>query len=208
MQGAVNRAEAFRGHDLMRQIVGERMSACELRNYEIGKDQYTEKRQRVLEQVTDYCRDLKSPFQTGGNLLITGGCGTGKTHLAASVVRVAVGYGFDCAFIRGSALCGEMLQRIRSDVPRNTVPLRYQEVPLLVIDDIEPRAGAPTQFEERALLELFDTRYRNRLRTVVTSNCRYLTELKERIGTRTAERLIDGSKTVITAWPSYRKAAV
>lgn len=195
--------EEFQGHNLLRRIVGERMSTCELRNYDVGADRYTPMRKQCLGTVEEYCRQLQR-LQYPPNLVISGPCGTGKDHLACAVIRVALGYGIDCSYIRGSSLCGEMLKNVRAGDGRDIVPLRYAQVPLLVVSDVEPRTSEPTEFEERSLLELFDCRYLQSRTTVVTSNAKNVNDLRRLIGTRAADRLIDGAVVVKTNWPSYR----
>lgn len=133
-----------------------------------------------------------------------GSCGTGKDHLAVSVLRAAVGLGMSTRLRRGSVICAECR---KSTMETNCdVPSDLWQIELLVISDIEPHADKPaSDFEQRALLELIDRRYTAMLPTVITSNKKDRKQLSEAIGSRLVDRLFEGASVVPMTWDSYRE---
>lgn len=194
--------KVFRGFEQVAARVGRRFAQCSFKNFDVGSDKHTAVRRRVLKAVEQYARNLRENVQAGRNLVIRGPVGTGKDHLAASVVRVALGLSIDCVCIRGSDLCAQMRSHY---LEHNTaVPVRLARTELLVISDIEPSANGCSDFEERAILELLDVRYRELRPTIVTTNADTDEKLAAVIGLRALDRLHDGALVVTTCWPSYR----
>jgi DNA replication protein DnaC len=196
--------EPFRGYDMMVRLVGMRHATCWFDNFDVGDDEYTGLRINAHEKAVQYARDLKDNPRSGSNLILLGSCGTGKDHLAVSVLRAAISYKMSVKYIRGSVLCSECRQHTL-DTGRD-VPKDIANVDLLVISDIEPNATKnATDFEERALLELVDYRYTQMLPMVITTNKKNRTELSKCIGERTVDRLWHGSVRAVMSWGTYRK---
>ncbi|TXH55030.1 MAG: hypothetical protein E6Q97_09775 [Desulfurellales bacterium] len=184
--------------------VGKRFAGCTFATYEIGQDKYRTRRQRVKTVVENYARSLREHHEAGTNLVIMGPKGTGKDHLAVSVVRVALGLGINVEYIRGSALYTEMRRHYCEHSA--AVPQKFATVPFLVISDIEPTSDDKliSVFEERALLELIDLRWRECLPTIVTSNLESREQFDKKIGPRATDRLFDKAIVVLTCWPTER----
>jgi len=122
--------------------------------------------------------------QPGDGLFVSGPVGTGKTHLAAAIVRAAVEAKLKVIFLR----CSDFYHEIRmsfSAVNEAEVASRYQQAPLLVLDDMA--AGSLSDFERREMLNLLDIRLNSLRPTVVTSNLgleKIAVEMDERIASR------------------------
>lgn len=196
-------AQPFKGYDKMVQVVGKRHATCWFDNYETPNDEDVAFRKHALSEAIRYAKALKTEQRSGRNIIFAGSCGTGKDHLAVSVLRAALSYNMGAKYIRGSVLCSEC--RKHSLEHSQDVPYAMWNVDLLVISDIEPHAEKPaTEFERRALLELIDRRYTAMLPTVVTTNKNTKPELVESIGERVVDRLYEGAVIVPMIWPSYR----
>lgn len=120
-----------------------------------------------LEQAYNHARQFAQSLN--GWLLIQGGYGSGKTHLAAAIANFAVSVGVPTLFIT----VPDMLDTLRfaySD-PEVTFEERFEEIrraPLLVLDDFGTHNA--TAWAQEKLFQILNYRYINRLSLVVTTN--------------------------------------
>ncbi|MBI3965533.1 MAG: ATP-binding protein [Chloroflexi bacterium] len=136
-----------------------------------------------------------------GWLVLLGGVGCGKTHLAAAIANEQLENESKVLF----TVVPELLDHLRSTFsPQSQV--RYDELfeavrttPLLVLDDLGTEASSPWAGEK--LYQLFNHRYNYQMPTVVTSN-RRLEQLDERIASRMSDRAL--SEIVEIDAPDYR----
>jgi DNA replication protein DnaC len=135
-----------------------------------------------------------------GWLVLTGGFGCGKTHLAAAIANHRVENGYPSLFV----VVPDLLDHLRATfAPSSAVAFdrRFDEIrrtPLLILDDLGTHSATPWAREK--LFQIFDYRYNARLPTVVTMNRDASSD------PRLATRLFDISRShvyEITA-PSYR----
>ncbi len=132
----------------------------------------------------EYARDPKGSGAPW--LFFHGGCGTGKTHLAAAIANYYITHQGGRALF---TIVPDLLDHLRSTFnPSDTGGVTYdrlfqdvREVPLLVLDDLGTQSGTP--WAQEKLFQLLNHRYVGRLATVVTTNLR-LEEIDERLRTR------------------------
>ncbi len=104
-------------------------------------------------------------------LLLLGGYGCGKTHLAAAVANEAVE---KCGLQTYFAIAPDLLDSLRAAYApgsESSYDDRFEairSVPLLVVDDLGTENTTPWAREK--LYQIFNHRYNHRLATVVTSN--------------------------------------
>ena len=121
-------------------------------------------------------------------LFITGPCGTGKTHLAAGMVRQLITKGVNVKLVRCAAFYADVREMFKGESQRAEAAIMapLENCRYLILDDLG--AGSLSDCERRYTLELLDVRL-NRMRpTVVTSNWN-LAEISERLDDRIASRL-------------------
>lgn len=125
--------------------------------------------------------------QPEGWLLMLGGYGTGKTHLAASIANYVVQ---DHQMQVYFAVAPDLLHYLRSAYAPGsdtTYDERFEQIRsvyLLIIDDLGAEQSTPWATEK--LYQIFNYRYNLRLPTVVTSNCDL-----DRLDPRICSRLCD-----------------
>ena len=107
-----------------------------------------------------------------GWLVLLGGYGCGKTHLAAAIANYVVQ---DHRMQVYFAVAPDLLHHLRaayaptSEVTYDERFEQIRSVYLLIIDDLGAEQSTPWAVEK--LYQIFNYRYNNRLPTVVTSNC-------------------------------------
>lgn len=154
-------------------------------------------------------RSLEEAFQAAqafaeepaGWLVLGGGYGVGKTHLAAAIANYRDSQGFPTMFV----VVPDLLDHLRATFsPNSTVSYdrRFEEVrnaPLLVLDDLGTQAT--TAWVREKLYQLFNHRYNAALPTVITS-ASTPDELDPRIRARMDDRRLCVRKLLNA--PSYR----
>ncbi len=121
-----------------------------------------------------------------GWLLLMGGYGCGKTHLAAAVANEVVSLGVASVFLT----VPDLLDWLRSSFSNadTTFEERFDEirnVHLLVLDDLGTQNA--TAWAREKLFQLIDHRYIHKLPTVITTNLN-LNEIDERIASRLQDK--------------------
>ena len=134
-------------------------------------------------------------------LVLTGGPGRGKTHVAVGVLRECLERGEAGLYVN----VARFLDRLRfsyddeTDVSTADLMLPAMTWPVVVLDDVG--AERQTEWAREKLYEIVDARYVNDLRTIACSNIdTYLWE------PRVLSRLLDTqrSATVTLTTPDYR----
>lgn len=117
-----------------------------------------------------YLRAVEYARQPQGWLVLFGGYGTGKTHLAAAIANVVLRRGERVIF----AIVPDLLDHLRATfAPDSSVAYddRFElvrEAPLLILDDLGTENTTPWAREK--LYQLINHRYNEALPTVFTSN--------------------------------------
>jgi DNA replication protein DnaC len=120
-----------------------------------------------------------------GWLLLQGGYGCGKTHLAAAVANYAVGMGVPTLFLTVPDLLDTL--RFAYNDEDTTFENRFDEIrnaKLLILDDFGTQNA--TGWAQEKLFQIVNYRYINKLPTVVTTNL-LLDEIEARIRSRLSD---------------------
>jgi DNA replication protein DnaC len=136
-----------------------------------------------------------------GWLLLIGGYGCGKTHLAAAIANEALEQGVTPLFVTVPDLL-DHLRATFAPTSSEGYSERFQRVRnsrLLILDDLGTENASPWALEK--LFQLLNYRYMSRLPTVITTN-----QELERIDPRLRSRLADpGLVEIVTILaPDYR----
>ena len=133
----------------------------------------------AFNQAQHYAKNLD------GWLLLQGGYGCGKTHLAAAIANFAVEMGVPTLFLTVPDLL-DML-RFSYDSDDTTFEERFNEIrnaSLLILDDFGTQNA--TGWAQEKLFQIINYRYINKLPLVVTTNLS-LDEIEARIRSRLAD---------------------
>lgn len=138
-----------------------------------------------------------------GWLILMGGYGSGKTHLAAAIANYRAGLGDPPLFV----MVPDLLDHLRATFsPNSSVAFdrRFDEIrmaPLLVLDDLGTQSMTPWVKEK--LYQLFNYRYNAELPSVITTS-----DSLDEMDPRIRSRLLDGKLCTIYALnvPAYHGA--
>ena len=124
------------------------------------------------------------------NLLISGPCGSGKTHLAISILRQMIENGrwLYVWFIPATDLLLEIKSAFEPDSRMNEADIidKYVDMDFLVIDDLG--AEYLTDWVISTFYRIIDRRFREAVPTLITTNLSN-EEIEARFGARIASRI-------------------
>jgi DNA replication protein DnaC len=138
-----------------------------------------------------------------GWLILIGGYGCGKTHLAAAIANAQIEAGNKALFVTAP----DLLDHLRSAFHPTSdeeegYDARFDEVrntPLLILDDLG--IESPTAWAVEKLYQILNHRYNARLPTVITTN-HNLDDLERRLRSRLNHR--EFTEILVITAPDYR----
>jgi DNA replication protein DnaC len=146
------------------------------------------------------------PLQRDGRgLLLMGGCGSGKTHLAVAALLEIIGAAKPgkVLFSNFQDLIQEIQASFDADSPVNKSELLRPliDADLLVLDELGSQK--PTLFVQDILYYIINSRYNDERATIFTTN--YTDDLHDRVGDRLRSRLHEMAEEIrLIGVPDYR----
>ena len=142
----------------------------------------------VMEKVKDACLTYARHFgETAGNLMLSGGTGLGKTHLALAIGRAVGEQGCSVCYETAIGLFNKLERAKFMPGPENDAAVqRLEACDLLIIDDLGTEM--PGQFVTAALYGLLNQRLMTQKPMVITTNLT-VEEAKARYSPQIASRL-------------------
>jgi len=163
----------------------------------------TENKSRTLVEAYNSAHEFAA--EPEGWLVLLGGYGCGKTHLAVAIANECTRRGRAALFV----VVPDLLDHIRaaySPYSDTSYDQRFDEIrtaPLLILDDLGAQASTP--WAQEKLFQIFNYRYNARLPTVITSN-HALEELDKRIRSRLVDPMLSRIVTILA--PDFRETGV
>lgn len=182
--------------------IPNRFKDSSFENYQIN----TGAQEKAVKSLIRYASNLRDYTETGRSLILSGGVGTGKTHLAISTVRYAITSqkitarytSFDRLMLRIKATF-----RKNADADIDGIVDELRRPDLLVIDEIG--AQAATDFERLVMFQIINARYEDCKPNILISNLN-IEQLGDCVGDRVIDRLRDnGGAIVLFEWDSHRR---
>ncbi|MFZ6727364.1 ATP-binding protein [Undibacterium sp. MH2W] len=207
-QAEIERFEMERKDRMWKSILGrsaipERFSEKTLENY-FPK---TEGAESALQICREYAANFEGILKIGRSLILCGGVGTGKTHLAVGIANAIMKEGKQPVFSSVS----KAIRKIKETYARDSVKTEDEAIQdfikpdLLILDEVGVQFGSET--EKMYLFEIINGRYELLKPTILISNLGRA-ELEKFIGTRVIDRLREGGgRMVVFDWGSYRREA-
>ena len=145
-----------------------------------GRKGYSTSLAETIEQAYDATRQYSTNLD--GWLVLQGGFGCGKTHLAAAVANFVVEMGVPTLFVTAPDLLD--LLRFSFNDPETTFEQRFKDfrdVRLLILDDFGTHNTTP--WAQEKFFQILNHRYINKLPLVLTTNLE-LDEIDARVRSR------------------------
>lgn len=141
--------------------LGERFKGRTFASFDAKRDK------EAFDACSKYARDEKLMERKLNSLLIAGGYGSGKTHLAAAVTQALTDRGIRVLF--GTAI--EHFDKIREDFEHtglNRHLAKMKSANVLVIDDLGKEKKS--DWTKQVLFDVVNYRYEHKLPIIVTTN--------------------------------------
>lgn len=163
--------------------LNDRLLPCTFENFEETKGN-----SRTVGLLKKYVRNFDKFYKKGLGVILSGGVGTGKTHLAVAVFKQIVRQNRTSVFITASNLFARMNESLSysSEETLSSLTDYLVNVEFLVIDDL----GAHKQNDtiREYLYRIIDGRYTAMKPTVITTNDN-MENIRLSLGERIADRL-------------------
>ncbi len=179
------------------------LRAMTLENFEPDGHAVTVEQKQSLRMALEGVRRFIA--EPRGWLLLQGGYGCGKTHLAATIANACLGQGTPVLFVNAPDLL-DYLRGAYSPNAEETYDERFNEVrdaPLLILDDLGTQNATP--WAEEKLYQILNARYIYKRPTVITTNLD-LDELDPRLRSRLSD--LDLVRKLRITAPDYRRSAI
>ncbi|MDJ6542626.1 ATP-binding protein [Salmonella enterica] len=184
--------------------IARRFEGCEFENYQTVNQDAA----RNLTACQRYADTWPEHFKAGTSMIMIGNCGTGKNHLAVSMVKNIIRnhlVSVEITDVMRLTRAVKSTWRHNADSTEEEVIEHFASLDLLIIDEVGVQFGSPA--ETTILQEVINTRYESILPTILISNMTF-EQLKESIGERIVDRVTDGGRNRLAfGWESYRAIA-
>ncbi|MBR6594500.1 MAG: ATP-binding protein [Clostridia bacterium] len=158
---------AYYSSGLGKALEGQTFETIDMRYY-TGNTESGASVKEQMRYVVGHCKAFATEFSPGKeSLLMIGGSGRGKTHLASAIGREVIKKGYSVVYESASNIVNNF-EAERFGRAYSNDNQRYFECDLLIIDDLGTEFN--TQFTLSVLFNLFNSRIINGVSTVVTTN--------------------------------------
>lgn len=167
-----------------------------IENY-IVKDEW---QRPIKAQIVSYAEDIVSNIEKGRCIVMSGGVGTGKTHLSVGLLKEVIAKGGTGIFLSVADLIADV-RGTWSGKNADKVKL-FTECDMLVIDEVGVQAG--TDNERQILFSVINQRYNDVKPSILLTNLDP-SAFKSYVGQRVFDRLKENDGDfIIFNGPSYR----
>lgn len=182
---------------LKRSKLVKRYQSFTLDSFDPGRSRYAANGKEIAE---DYLDNWEEERKAGQGIYLTGGVGTGKTHLAVGVTLALMARGVPCLFVTTP----DLLESMRRDVSAEESEGMFDaalEADVLVLDDLG--AERLTGWSLEKMFTLINHRFCASLPTIYTTNVGP-GGMKERLGEPVLSRVLKASTLIHMAGEDQR----
>lgn len=162
------KAEIQRKNEVINKLYNNSKMNIRLKSYSFNNYKVTSENKKALNKAREYAENYIKKLEKG-SLFITGGVGTGKTHLAASIANELIRNEIPVVFGTLINLLNDIKDSYNSDGEKEGYIIeRYSKVNMLIIDDLGKER--PSEWTLEKLFTIINNRYENNLPVIITTN--------------------------------------
>lgn len=162
------KAEIQRKNDVISKLYTNSKMNIRLKTYSFDNYKITADNKKALNKAKEYTDNYIKNIEKG-SLFITGGVGTGKTHLAASIANELIKNEIPVVFGTLINLLNDIKDSYNSDGEKEGYIIeKYSKVNMLIIDDLGKER--PSEWTLEKLFTIINNRYENNLPVIITTN--------------------------------------
>lgn len=169
-----------------------------------GIEQYHPNQKAVLQRLWEIAGNIESHVRDGFGLILHGPVGTGKTHMATSLLRTAAHRGIRTRYVDAMTFYTDVGDTMKTRWTKADIIRPLEHAELLLIDDPTPAVGLSDE-RARILEELVRVRYTHARPTWITSNFADDDQAMAMLGAQVWSRLAERAEIIRCAWPDYRR---
>jgi DNA replication protein DnaC len=169
-----------------------------------------EKQRVALEACKDYASRVDEVIKTGVNLLLIGGVGTGKNHLATAIIKSFLAAKKTARIVKFVKLLRQIKDTYsqRAGETETQIMERLRNLDLLILDEVglksdNDKSGTMTETDRSLTYEIIDDRYEAINPTVIISNLP-VKDIASHIADERVTDRIKSAKKVLFNWDSHR----
>lgn len=164
-------------------------------------NQYTQSAEDCYQTFRKFLRDYHAGTQ---GMIVYGEAGCGKTHLSMALATELVKSGAKVIFKNVPSLFEEIFDTFNNyETKPSDVINPIIEADVVILDDLG--AEKPSDFVKSKLYYIVNSLYNNNATVIVTSNLQNVSDLKDVIGFRAYDRLLEMCTLVHNKGQSYRR---
>lgn len=161
-------AEIQRKNDVINKLYNNSKMNIRLKSYSFDNYKIISENRKALNKAKEYAENYVKKIEKG-SLFITGGVGTGKTHLAASIANELIKNEIPVVFGTLINLLNDIKDSYSSDGEKEGYIIeKYSKVNMLIIDDLGKER--PSEWTLEKLFTIINNRYENNLPVIITTN--------------------------------------
>lgn len=183
-------------------MLNKSLEKANFKNYNPPTAQLHEAKRTLLEYARNFDKS------SSGNVLLVGPYGTGKSHLAVSVIKELIDKGFTCLFLSVPKLLSKIRETYNSKSEFSEMEIfeLIESVDLFVLDDLGAEytnlKNATDNWTHTKLFEVLDNR--SGKPTIYTTNLSG-NQLEAKLNERNFSRILDGTEVISMDGPDYRR---
>lgn len=194
------KAKADRLENILKQVsIPARFKDATLDSFEVK----TDAQRAIVDSCRRYVDGFDGNLKRGSSLIFSGAMGTGKTHLAISILKAIMP-----RHVGAYMTLTDMFKAIRETWSKGSAKRESEVIeelaglPLLVLDEIGVQYGSDA--EQILLFDVMDRRYRDCKPTIMVTN-QNQAGFKQIVGDRIYDRLRQSGHWMSFDWESIRK---